>query len=81
MAFGLWAQNSVGFEVFGVEAVALASGLTVGGRSSVTGGAEVPAIQAVCSTDSPLKILAMTCGNSACEIIFLMPAGIDPKDV
>ena len=77
----LWAQKSVGFEVSGLEAVALVSDLTVSGRASVTGGVEVPAIQAVCSTDSPLKILAMTCGNSACEIIFLIPAGIDPKDV
>ena len=44
-------------------------------------GVGVIVIQAVCSCGSPLKILAMTCGNSACEIIFLMPAGIDPKDV
>ena len=77
----LWPQNPVGFEVFLGETVALASDLTVAGPSPVTGGVGVPVIQAVCSCASPQKILAMICGNSAGEIIFLMPAGIDPKDV
>ena len=79
--FWLWTQNPVGFEVLGVEVVVLASNWTVASRSSVTGGVGVAVIQAVCSCASPQKILAMICGNSACEINFLMPAGIDPKDV